>query len=107
MTYRGYYVRAIENDWDAALYSLAADGILIETDFGHAAANGSWDYIGPVYKGTGEFATIEGIEVELTEPVKDENGNIYLHANLRTPMELSSPYFIQAPANPARVFFGD
>lgn len=100
-----YYVRAIESKWQNAVDSLVAIGALRKTEFGVMAVNGAWDYLGPVYRGTGEFTEVDGRQVERTAPVK-EGATLYAHANLRTTSRLTSEYFIPKPRNPARVFFG-
>lgn len=101
-----YYVRAVESKWQAAVDSLVALGALRKTEFGVIAVNGAWDYLGSVYRGTGEFIEVEGKQVERTAPVK-EGAVLYVHANLRTTSRLTSEYFIPKPRNRARIFFGD
>jgi hypothetical protein len=128
-----YYIRAIEQDWPLVESLAIALGITQRTEAGELVGQG-WVYIGPVYKPTGE-TTIDpetGITVELTAPVRDEGGNLYLHANVvmdgslrdlaeskaATNAELADAllmiprFFVtdssgqpRSPANPARVIF--
>jgi len=126
-----YYIRAIESDWPLVESLAIALGIAQRTEAGGLVGQG-WVYIGPVYKPTGETATVDGITVELTAPVRDEGGNLYIHANvimdgslreLAEAKAVSNPelaealsmiprYFVtdendqpRAPVNPTRVIF--
>jgi hypothetical protein len=126
-----YYIRSIESDWPLVESLAIALGIAQRTEAGEVVGQG-WVYIGPVYKPTGETVTIEGIPVELTAPVRDEGGNLYIHANvvmdgslrelamakaadhpeLAEALSMVPRYFVtdesgqpRAPANPARVIF--
>ena len=126
-----YYIRAIEQDWPLFESLAIALGIAQRTEAGELVGQG-WVYIGPVYKPTGETVTETGITVELTAPVRDEGGNLYLHANvvmdgslrelamakaaehpeLVEALAMVPRYFVtdengqpRAPANPARVIF--
>jgi hypothetical protein len=76
-----YYIRAIESDWPLVESLAIALGIAQRTEAGELVGQG-WVYIGPVYKPTGETATVDGLTVELTAPVRDPGGNLYLHANV-------------------------
>jgi len=126
-----YYIRSIESDWPLVESLAIALGIAQRTESSELVGQG-WVYIGPVYKPTGETVTVDGLPVELTAPVRDTGGNLYLHANvvmdgsLRELAEekaidnaelaealLMIPRFFvtdesgqpRAPANPARVIF--
>jgi len=75
-----------------------------------ATQGGCWDYIGPIYDRTG--GTVE-------EPVMtaktDANEVVFIHVNLRTPVELALSEYFALDANgtptrpnaPRRVFAGD
>jgi hypothetical protein len=126
-----YYIRAIESDWPLVESLAIALGIAQRTEAGEVVGQG-WVYIGPVYKPTGETATVDDITVDLTESVRDPGGNLYIHANvvmdgslreLAEAKAVSNPelaealsmiprYFVTdelgspvAPRNPARVIF--
>ena len=126
-----YYIRAIESDWPLVESLAIALGIAQRTEAGELVGQG-WVYIGQVYKPTGETATVDGITVELTAPVRDPGGNLYLHANvvmdgslrelaeskaasnpeLAEALSMIPRYFVtdergqpRSPANPARVIF--
>ena len=76
-----YYIRAIEQDWP----KVEALSIMLEVaqraESGQLVGQG-WVYIGPIYKPTGETVIVEGQPVDLTAPVRDDLGNLYIHANL-------------------------
>lgn len=126
-----YYIRAIEQDWPLVESLAIALGIAQRTEAGELVGQG-WVYIGPVYKPTGETVTVEGQPVDLTAPVKDGSGNLYLHANvvmegslrelaeakaasnpeLAEALSMIPRFFVtdenghhRSPANPARVIF--
>lgn len=115
MTYRDYFLRTTDANWPT-LISLGVQLGVIAQDGDEVSAidGGQWDYIGQIVR--------DG------SPVTDGNGNVYLHANLRTKADLralaeSNPamagalanlslYFVtdengqpKRPENPARVFF--
>lgn len=125
-----YYIRAIEQDWPLVESLAIALGIAQRSESGLVGQG--WVYIGPVYKPTGETATVDGITVDLTEPVRDPGGNLYIHANvvmdgslrelaeakaadnpeLAEALSMIPRYFVTdengehvAPRNPARVIF--
>jgi hypothetical protein len=127
-----YYIRAIESDWPLVESLAIALGIAQRTEQDELVGQG-WVYIGPVYKPTGKTVTDEtGLTVDLTAPVRDPGGNLYLHANvvmngslreLAESKAASNPELAEAlsmiprfvvtdssgqprsPANPARVIF--
>jgi hypothetical protein len=125
-----YYIRATEQDWPLVESLAIALGIAQRTESGLVGQG--WVYIGPVYKPTGETATVDDITVELTAPVRDLGGNLFLHANvvmdgslrelaeskaatnpeLAEALSMIPRYFVTdelgspvAPRNPARVIF--
>jgi hypothetical protein len=53
-----------------------------------------------VYRPTGETVVVDGIETALTEPVRDAQGNLYWHANLRTTIDLRERAEAKAASNP-------
>jgi hypothetical protein len=78
-----YYIRAIQQDWPLVESLAIALGIAQRTEAGELVGQG-WVYIGAVYKPTGETVIDPetGITVELTAPVRDPGGRLYIHANV-------------------------
>ncbi|MDP2128182.1 MAG: hypothetical protein Q8K97_12480 [Pseudohongiella sp.] len=72
--------------------SINEDGFPIKTPIGDpivsATHGGSWDYIGEIQLPTGEQETVGEFTVPVVSPIKDSEGNAYLHGNLRTPINL-------------------
>lgn len=109
---KDYYLRATNF---ARILETAVDiGVLVEYEGTYSAVSGGWDYIGEIHRPTGETIVVDGIETDVTEPVCDNAGNVYLHANLRTDADVTglSAFFVtdengllKAPNNPARVWF--
>jgi hypothetical protein len=128
-----YYIRSIESDWPLVESLAIALGIAQRTEAGELVGQG-WVYIGAVYKPTGETVSDPetGLTVELTAPVRDEGGNLYIHANvvydgslrelaeakaatnpeLTEALSMIPRFFVtdengqpRSPANPARVIF--
>ena len=116
-----YYLRSTTTDWPDFLQLAVTLGILSLDEDGKPHAHG-WDFIGPVYKPTGETVIVEGMETPLTAPVLAPDGQPYIHANLRTSQNLSElaeahgvdlyAYILTdvdgnptQPNHPARVFF--
>ena len=83
-----YFIRATQQDWPDFLQLAVTLGILSVDEDGKEYAHG-WDYIGLVYKPTGETVIVEGMETPLTAPVLAPDGQPYMHANLRTAQNLS------------------
>lgn len=145
-----YYIRTIPSDWPTLLKlgeKLGAitlnyeteqqtdeDGNVTTINVGEpivsATEGGAWDFIGEIYKPTGE---LDKDGNPLTSPVTDANGVAYWHANLITPLALGelaasmqgtdeeiaeglanlSKFFLldaqgnaRAPSQPTRVFAG-
>lgn len=126
-----YYIRSIESDWPLVESLAIALGIAQRTESGELVGQG-WVFIGPVYKPTGETVTVDDLPVALTAPVRDANGNLYIHANvvmdgslrelaesratdrpeLAEALSMIPRFFVTdengqpvAPRNPARVIF--
>lgn len=82
-----YYMRATSRE---ELVAIGVDlDLLIDDVDGTRAASAEivWDEIGTIYAPTGELDE-EG--VPLTAPVTDEHGNVYWHANLYMPHDLTA-----------------
>jgi hypothetical protein len=127
-----YYIRAIEQDWPLVESLAIALGIAQRAEQGELVGQG-WVYVGAVYKPTGKTVTDEtGLTVELTAPVRNPGGNLYLHANvvmngslrdlaeskaatnpeLAAALSMIPRFFVtdqsgqpRSPANPARIIF--
>jgi hypothetical protein len=100
MEYRNYFLRCLESDRPKLLSLGVLLGALQESEGKHYATAGDFVEIGYVYRPTGETVLVDGIETALTEPVGDENGNLYWHANLRTTMNLREIAEAMAVSNP-------
>lgn len=127
-----YYLRAAELNWDTLVQlGIKLGAIAINSEGAVVATGGgAWDYIGKIYKPTGEVYE-DGSPV--TSPITDAQGNPWLHANLLSPVDLRAVaeelavtdqevaqaladlgmYFVTdvdgvvtAPVAPHRVFFG-
>ena len=127
-----YYLRCVESDYQQLIQLGVLLGALQVTN-GVVTATGSgcYDYIGPIYKPTGETVETESGPQPVMAIHCDSDGNIYIHVNLITPVNLRnvaealaisrpeiaaglsnlSRYFVvdadgnaTAPAQPHRVF---
>jgi hypothetical protein len=98
--YRNYFLRCLESDKAALLALGVLLSVLQESEGRHYAVAGDFVEIGYVYRPTGETVVVDGIETPVTEPVRDENGNLYLHANLRTTINLRERAEAMAVSNP-------
>lgn len=116
MDYRNYHLRCLESDKPQLLALGVLLQVLQESEGKHHATAGDFVEIGYVYRPTGETVLVDGIETALTEPVRDENGNLYWHANLRTTIDLreraeamavSSPELAQALSQLGKYFVTD
>lgn len=91
-----YYLRFIEADW-SAVYAL---GLTLGIEFkGYCwvLCNGN----GYIYEPTGLYRTdAQGDQVPLVAPLKDPNGNPYIHANLRIDFDLKQRAEEIAERNP-------
>lgn len=92
--YRDYYIRALPKDWPTLIALGEKLGALsvYESEDGESVVSaktpGSWDFIGVLYKPTGNIIETEDGDIpEMTE-VTDEKGTAYWHANLRTTVHL-------------------
>lgn len=85
---KDYFIRCTQSD-KPELYRLAEalGQVLLNPETGTYSGPG-WVDIGPIYRGTGEFVTVDGVETELTAPVLAPDGQPYHHANLRTSDDL-------------------
>lgn len=106
--YRDYYLRSTPALWPTLLQlgvQLGAVtlsytdfiepvdeyGNLVSTPTGEptvTAVDGSWDYIGEVMQPTGATEVVDGQEVPVLATVTNGQGIAYLHANLRTKIDL-------------------
>jgi hypothetical protein len=98
--YRNYWCRSIESDWAELLALGVLLGALKESEGKHYAVAGDFVEIGYVYRPTGETVLVDGIETALAEPVRDAQGNLYWHANLRTTINLREIAEAMAVSNP-------
>jgi hypothetical protein len=96
-----YYIRAIEQDWPLVESLAIALGIAQRTEAGEVVGQG-WVYIGPVYKPTGETVSDPetGLTVDMTAPVRDPGGNLYIHANVVYDGSLRELAEAKAASNP-------
>jgi hypothetical protein len=84
---RDYYIRAIEADWPKVLEFAELLGVGRMTEFGFWGE--CWVYIGPLNEPTGEFTQVDGVLVEQRRVITDQQGRVYLHANvLQTEIDL-------------------
>jgi hypothetical protein len=103
---RDYFLRATEQDWPRLLSLAVALGILFQREDGeYCSLPDGYVYIGKISKPTGEIANVEvfpGVfeDVPQSTPIADENGNHYLHANLRTYVDIRVRASMYAPAHP-------
>ena len=92
--YRDYYIRALPKDWPTLIGLGVKLGALTvhKTEDGESVVSattpGSWDFIGVLYKPTGNIIEAPDEDIpEMTE-ITDEKGTAYWHANLRTTVHL-------------------
>jgi hypothetical protein len=92
--YRDYYIRALPKDWPTLIALGVKLGALSvhKTEDGESVVSattpGSWDFIGVLYRPTGNIIEAPDEDIpEMTE-VTDEEGKVYWHANLRTTVHL-------------------
>jgi len=92
--YRDYYIRALPKDWPTLIALGEKLGALTvhKTEDGESVVSattpGSWDFIGVLYKPTGNIIEAPDEDIpEMTE-ITDEEGTAYWHANLRTTVHL-------------------
>jgi hypothetical protein len=100
MSYRDYYLRCLESDKAKLLALGVTMGVLVESEGKHYATAGDFIEIGYVHRPTGETVVVDGIETALTEPVRDEHGNLYFHWNLRTTIDLRERAESMAASHP-------
>lgn len=101
--YRNYFLRCLESDKAKLLALGVMLGVIQEQDGNYYATAGDFFPVngdGKVYRPTGETVLADGIETALTEPVRDNNGNLYWHANLRTTINLRERAEAMAVSNP-------
>lgn len=85
-----YFIRCTQTD-KPELYRLAeALGQVTYSPETQTYSGPGWVDIGPIYRGTGEFVTVDGVETELTAPTLSPSGEPYYHANLRTSDDLGA-----------------
>lgn len=110
-----YYLRCIESAYPKMISFCETLGAIQTTDgITSATQGGCWDYIGPIVERTGGTD-----DAPVMTAKKDLDGNTYIHANLRSPInmneaELAGSFFIvdaigepTQPNNPYRIFAGD
>lgn len=98
MNYIDYYIRVLPANYDKLLQLGETLGILkvyedLETNQKIVSVtDGSWDYIGEIYRPTGEFTQDdEGNQIAVQDSIKDsETGIPYIHINLRTTIDILS-----------------
>lgn len=98
-----YFIRVSPQDRDQMIdLGVKLGALTVDKDGRVSAPGGAWDWIGPVYRPTGEMVTDErGLEWPQTAPVLDPDGEPYLHANLRTPIHLGRKAREMAATDPA------
>ena len=81
-----YALRTTPDLWPTLIANGITLGAIQQDEDGNVSAiNGAWDYIGEIHEPTGEVDE-EGLPI--TAPITDEQGTPYLHANLKTPLDL-------------------
>jgi hypothetical protein len=144
--YTDYYIRVSPNDYEHLIILGEKIGLLIKHQIENGDSpltyqefievkDGSLDYIGEIYRPTGEYIQGEfGNQIPVQEAIKDpETGIPYIHVNIRTSHDIMkmaidasenyeevqealntiSRFFVtepdtnipKVPKNPARVFF--
>ena len=105
--YHDYYVRALPADWPALIALGERLGVLsVYTDETgaetvSAKGPGCWDFIGVLYRPTGNTITTDEGDTPEMAPVTDAAGVPYWHANLRTVVDLGARARELAPSDPA------
>ena len=86
-SYYDYWIRCVESDV-TQLVALGQQLGLLDED-NNATENAKvWHVLGAIHKPTGETIVMDGIEVPVTTPEVDANGEAYWHANLTTSFNL-------------------
>lgn len=98
--YRNYFLRSAHADRPQLLALGVLLGVLREHKGRHYATAGDFVELGPVCRPTGETVLVDDIETALTEPVLDDNGQPYWHANLRTTINLRERAEAMAASHP-------
>jgi hypothetical protein len=82
-----YALRTTPDLWTTLIINGITLGAIQQDEDGNVSATqgGAWDYIGEIHQPTG--ATDEE-GAPITAPITDEQGTPYLHANLKTPLDL-------------------
>lgn len=96
--YNTYYLRTIAADYASMLAMGVLLGAIQITDDTVHAPGGCWDYIGPIHLPTG------GLDAEgnpIMAPRVDGDGNVYIHVNLITPVNLKAAALALAADYPA------
>lgn len=85
-----YYIRVIEQDLPLLVQLGETLGAIQQTEDGQIIATnaGTWDYIGTIPEPTGNTITDGEFSYPETAPKADPAGNVYLHVNLVTPLDL-------------------
>ena len=84
-----YALRTTPDLWPTLIANGITLGAIQQDEDGNVSAiNGAWDYIGEIHEPTGETQTIDGVETPITAPITNDQGVPYLHANLKTPLDL-------------------
>ena len=109
-TYYDYWVRCV----DSKVFELLALGRqlgLLNEDNEATDKAKVWHVIGAIQEPTGETTTVDWIEVPVTTPKVDAEGNQYWHANLTTDFNLleyasqiTDPVIAQAVADRGSYF---
>jgi hypothetical protein len=95
-----YFLRFIESDKPAVRALGILLGELHNTDDDSLVGNG-FVLIGHLYAPTGETVLDDdGNTIELREVIKDQNGQPYIHANLRTNQDLKAVAESMAVSHP-------
>lgn len=95
--YTDYYIRILPDDYTKLISLGEKIGLLIKHQIENddspltyqefiEVKDGSWDYIGEIYRPTGEYTQDEfGNQIPVQELIKDpETGIPYIHVNIRT-----------------------
>lgn len=80
-----YYLRCIDSNYRTMLEFCETLGAIQTTDgITSATQGGCWDYIGPIVERTGGTD-----DAPVMTAKKDLEGNTYIHANLRSPINMN------------------
>lgn len=92
MSYNTYYLRCVPADYDEMIALGVSLGVIkLHAEDGETsiyAPDGAWDFIGEIQEPTGAVVTTEEGDIPVMAPITDEHGTPYLHANLRTKIDL-------------------